>query len=613
MDMVKNLLKWLATGLGAVVTLFAIAIMYLLFAVDVNDYRPDIESGARQQGWDITIGGNIAWQVFPKPGLSIANISFSDQAVISGSADSLTLATDWTQLLTLIEGFAAFQPSSLGIESGRILWAPNNSLPLQFDNVQLSTKDLSLLGQQFPLSASATVFGGRQLNLKTDIALSLEGQTIDQLSLSDLQLSLDGMVVSGELSASDNASFMRGNLKTNSFDLKQLMRSLEPAVPLLAAPKTAVQSALTQLSLETSFSLDTETVSKFVSRLSLDGQLFDLDVTIDHPTNNLVTLVSGNLLRASDYLPKANSGSNNSSLFAPLAIPFALWQGRSQVEVNLNRIEFKDFNIENFYSNVFGNQRVLRMTSLNADLFDGQINAIAKLDMRSAEPSFNLQPSLYNIDLVQAMAAMGDNSALSGTLSLDANIQGAGQDVGQMTRSLSGAGQFKLQRPVYKAINLEQTFCNAAALVSGKVQSAQTWPEGTQLEDLLGKFQLSKGKLVVNDYSTGTGNLDIIGRGTVDLIKRQYSLNASARVDQAVTSGTGCSINKKLQNRQIPFVCEGQFDRAEASGLSCKPDERLIRDLLKDSALEKLLDRSGFQQQDSIDPVKSLIKELLKR
>lgn len=610
---VKNLIKWLTTCLIAVVTLMSAAILYLSFTVDLNSYKTDIESVARQQGWDISIEGDLAWQFFPKPGLSIADITASDQTALSGSADQLILATYWTQLLSLSGGIEQLQLDSLHIEGGSLQWSPANSLGLQFDNIQLSTKNLSVQGKSFPLSVSAKILGGRNLSVETEVAVKLDGQNMRQLNLVDLELNLDSLRLSGELRTSDNGSFMQGNLKTNSFDLKQLMASLQAEIPLLTAPKTVLQSALTQLSLTTSFSVDTQAASKFTGEINLDGQIFGLDVTLDHPTNNLTTLVSGDILRAGHYLPAANSGGNNTGLFAPLAIPFALWQGSSQVEVNLNRVEFKDFNIENFYSNVFGNQRVLRMTSLNADLFAGQINAIAKLDMRSAKPSFNLQPSLYNIDLDQALSALGDESTVAGRLNLDANIQGVGANLGEIIRSLSGAGKFQVIEPIYKGLNIEQSFCNAAALLSARAQAAQNWPQGTEFNNLQGSFQLSGGKLLLNDYSTGTGNLEIMGRGSVNLVKRQYQINASARVDQAVTSPTGCSVNQRLQNRQIPFICKGAFGQSNPGGLSCNPDEQLLRDLLKNTALEKLFGNSGLQQQDATDSVKGFISELLKR
>lgn len=610
---VKKYVKWLAAGLLPLVTLFAVAILYVTFAVDINSYKSDIESLARQQGYELSIRGDLAWQFFPKPGVSIADVSISDQTSVSGSASRLVLATHWTQLFSLGGDIAQLELSTVKVEAGTLRWLPANGAAVQLNNIQLAIDNLSLQGKEFAIAASARAFGGRNFSLETDISVLMDGQNVQQLSLMDLQLQLDSIRLFGELSASDNGAFVQGNLYSDSFDIKQLIASLEPVVPLLTVPNTLVKTALTDVSLKTSFSLDTQAASKINGELSLDGQSFDVDVTIDHLSNNLTTLISGDILRAGDYLPASNADSNNSSLFAPLAIPFALWQGRSQVEVNLSRVEFNDFSVANFYSNVFGNQRVLRMTSLNADLFGGQVNGIAKLDMRSSKPSFQLQPSLYNIDVAQAMEALGDESTMTGTLSLDANIQGSGLELGEITRSLSGAGKFQVQQPVYKAFNLEQSFCNAAALLSGRGQASKVWPADTQFDNLRGAFQLSDGKLLINNYSTGTGNLDIMGRGTIDLIKRQYRLNISARVDQPTSSATGCSINQRLQNRQIPFVCSSAFDQSNAPGLSCKPDERLIKDLVKDSALEKLLGTSRLQSQGTKESAKGLIRELLKR
>jgi AsmA protein len=610
MVIVKKLLKWLAVGLLPVVTLFAIAVIYVTFVVDINGYKSDIESLAREQGWDVSIRGDLVWQFFPKPGISIADISVSDQTSVSGSAKSLVLATNWTQLLSLGGGIEQLQLSSVRIVDGGLQWFPANSPRLQFNNIQLSTKNLSLQGNTFPISASASAFGGRKFVLDTDMAVQLDGRNMQRLSLDDLELRLDSIRLYGELSASDNGAFVQGNLKTNSFDLKQLMASLQPMVPLLTPPKTLVPTALTDLSLETSFTLDTEAASKFIGQLSVDGQIFDVDVTIDHSINSLTTLVSGDVLRAGDYLPAANSDGNNSGLFAPLAIPFALWQGSSQVEVNLGRIEFNDFSIENFYSNVFGNQRVLRLTSLNADVFDGQVNAIAKLDMRSSTPSFALQPSLSGIDMAQALPALADSAALTGLLNMDVNVQGSGNSLNGMLKSLTGAGQFELRSPSYADLNIEQTFCNAAALFGRSPQDRQDWPPGTQLEDLRGKFQLSQGNLEITEYSTATGNLNILGRGTIGLAKQNYSIKANARLDAETTSSNGCSVNKRLQNRQIPFVCKGTLDGSSAN---CKPDERVLKDLLKNTAFEKLGEQLLRNSDKEQDPLKNLFNDLLKR
>jgi AsmA protein len=333
--------------------------------------------------------------------------------------------------------------------------------------------------------------------------------------------------------------------------------------------------------------------------------------------------LSGQQLRLADYLPAAASNSprnaasnSDNAIFAPLAIPFALWQGQSQAEISLGRIELNGYAISNFYSNIFGNQRVLRVTSLNADLFDGHINAIGKLDMRSSTPSFTLQPSMNNINLAIALSALADVKDVTGSLSMNATVQGSGNGITSLLQSLDGTGQLEIIAPTYAKVNIEETFCSAAALFSGNGQGSQVWSEGTQLGDFKGKFQLGNGRLVVDPYATSSGNLSLEGVATLHMIKEFYTVKANMVLAGMTTSSTGCSVNSRLQNRVIPFICQGRFDdQASGNAVSCKPDGDFVKTLLKNTAFEKLgeklLDISDSAEDGN--PLEDLLKGFLNR
>ena len=606
---VKNLFKWVATGTIVVVTLFSAVIIYISFAVDVNGFKPDIESLARQQGVNLAIDGDLAWTFFPQPGISIGQVRFSDQLATSGTLDSLTLTVAWTDLLAISGDPSQIPMGSVQISGGQVRYKALNNLPVQLSHISLSSRNISLAGKRFPLAVSARAFGGQKLSLETDIAMSANGQTIDRLVLSDLQLRINQIEINGKIEASNNLKWIQGNFKTNSFNLQQQLANFEKALPELALTETTKPSALFELSISSGFTID-DTNAEVSNLLTLDGQPIEVNMLVDQPRNKLTTKISANLFRVADYMPVADAGTNNSSLFAPLAIPFALWQGQSQVEVSINKIQFDGFVIDNFYGNLFGNQRVLSLTSLNADVFNGEVNAIARLDMRPAAPRFSLQPSFNNIDLALALPAIADYSALTGRLNLDTNIQGSGNSTASILKSFSGVGKFELRSPSYADFNIEQAFCNAAALFGSSEQAKQNWSTGTDLENLRGSFQLSQGNLNINEYSTATGNLNIIGRGSIGLIKQNYSIAANARLDAATTSNNGCAVNKRLQNRQIPFICKGKFDGGSAS---CKPDERVLKDLLKNTAFEKLGEQILKRSDKKDDPLTSLLNEFLKR
>lgn len=612
---VKIFFKWVTTSLIAVVTLVSAAIIYVSLAVDINGFKPDIESLARQHGWDLTIDGDLAWTFFPQPGISIEEVRFSNQAAASGTLNSLTLSVGWIDLLSTGGDVSHLQGGSLQVNGGQVLYKAHNSLSVQLDNLNLKASNILLDGTQFPLRASMEGFGGQTLVIDTEIALVARNSKVQSISLSDMTARLNDIVISGNIEASSGISFIQGSLKTNTFSLiKQLQRVAE-ILPIVTVPRMADPLALTQASFESRFTLDTDigALSDINNLIMLDDQAIEVVLQIDQSRNKLTTIVSADVINAANYMPKAGSNADNSGLFAPLAIPFALWQGQSQVEITVDSILFKDFAVDNFYSNVFGNNRVLRVTSLNADLFGGQINGIAKLDMRSAIPAFNLQPAINSLDLGRALPALTENNSVTGTANLEANIQGKGNNLNSIINSLNGSGQFRITRPSYTKLNIEQTFCNAAAIF-GSGQSSQQWAGGTQIEDLSGRFQLNRGNLDINEYSTATGNLDIIGRGSLNLAKQQYSLAANVLLNGAKTSSTGCSVNKRLQNRQIPFVCKGGLDQSSGSGAYCTPDEKVLKSLLENTLLEELGDSLlKNSSEDKTDPLKGLLNNLLKR
>ena len=213
----KIFFKWVTTSLIAVVTLVSAAIIYVSLAVDINGFKSDIESLARQQGWDLTIDGDLAWIFFPQPGISIEQVRFSDQFAASGTLDSLTLSVGWIDLLSTGGDVSHLQGGSVQVNGGQLLYKAPNSLPMQLDNISLKTSNILLDGSTFPLTASMQALGGQKFSIEADIAVVANSDTVQSLSLSDLTIRLNDIEISGSIEASNSLSFIEGNLQTNTF------------------------------------------------------------------------------------------------------------------------------------------------------------------------------------------------------------------------------------------------------------------------------------------------------------------------------------------------------------------------------------------------------------
>ena len=618
----SKVIKWLLTLTVTAITLLAVAIVYVAVVIDPNDFKTEIKSAAASQGVELSLDGDLSWQFFPQIGVIAEQVEFAHSAIASGKIGELRLAVSWGELFTIDLSSSQLPVGSVEISDATILLAElaPNTFPMQLNRVNAAVKNFSMTGDRFPIKASAEVFSGIVLDLETVVALQVDSSSasVENIAVSDLRASIDGLTLSGQFSADNNFATAQGVLLSNRFDLRQLLNKFGKTFPELKMPKMSANEALTSVSWKSNFNVNNSGFSTIDTQLNIDNQPLTLNTKIDHSINNLILRVSADQFDLSGYMSATPVSSQpNAALFAPLAVPFALWLGRSQMELSLDKLKFADFDADNIYVNLFGNQKVLRLSSFNADIFSGQVNATGRVDMRQTLPSFDLQTSLTNIDLQSALVATADSSDITGLLSLEAKIQGAGNNIDEIILALRGDGQVTIADPSYAAINAEETFCNAAALFAGG-SVRNDWAPGTQFETGTGTFTLGDGKLLIRDLTTATGNLSITSRGTVQLAQKRFNITANTRVNGSSTSASGCSVNKRLQNRNLPFVCTGSYNQGGKT--SCKPDENLIKDMLKGSVYEKLGEQlfntpateDGDDQQQS-DPLKSLLKGIFEQ
>ena len=612
-----TIIKWILRSALSLLALIAIAMAYLVLAVDPNDFKPEIKSAAASQGLELTLDGNLSWQFLPQIGVVAEQVEFAYGSVASGKIGELSLAVSWSELFNIDLSGKQLPVGSVAISDGTIMFAElaPDTFPIQLKRVNARVNNFSLAGDSFPISASAEIFSGLALDLEAVVALQVNTGTaaIEKITVSDLKTSIGNMQINGQFNAESNFATAQGSLRSNNFNLQKLVTSISRSFPAVKLSAMASEDALSAVSWNSSFNTDMNGLSTFNTQLELDSQALSIASKVDHSINNLFMRVTGDQFDVSNYLAADSSNSDqNGALFAPLAVPFALWLGRSQMELSLGKLKLPDFDADNIYINLFGNQKVLRLSSFNSDIFGGQVNATGRLDMRSTAPNFSLQTSLTNIDLEAALPSIADSSDITGLLSLEASIEGAGNNVDEITSTLRGGGDITVVDPRYASINAEEMFCNAAALFGGS-DSNSSWPQGTQFKTLTGSFQLNDGKLLFKDMNSATGNLSIKSRGTVELAQQRFKIIADTRVNGSKTSASGCSVNKRLQNRSLSFICSGSFDQDGKT--SCKPDDNLIRDLLKGSVYERIGEQlfktpvtTDGEEQPQSDPLKSLLK-----
>jgi uncharacterized protein involved in outer membrane biogenesis len=562
-------------GLFSFILLITLGIYAVTLLVDPNKFKSNIESTSASAGIKLGIEGDLAWQLFPF-GLSVDKVNFvlSDRSM-SGSADQLSLGVNFSTLISLASQRSQLPISRLTVTNGRMLYALPNSLPLQFSQINFAIDDLNSIGEIFTLALDLVAPKGVKVSVNADIAMRLSEQTLTDLSIANFQLNINRLSISGHLETANHLKKIQGQFKADSFNLIEQFKLAKRFEPDLIVPRMADPKALTNITLDSFFDIETEGYSKIQTTLSIDGQPMDIDVDIDHPNYKLHTVVSGKKFNLDAYKAQSNNQSNHSMLFAPLAIPMAVWHGQSQFELNLMAIKIAGIDLSDIYINLFGNQNIFRLTSLSGDIFGGQLNASGSLNMQHAKPTFAFESTITGVDLNTVTQSMDDIN-IGGLFSLETSIQGSGDSAESMLESLDGSGNINIASPSYQGTNLEQTLCNAAAMFGGKPIPKTTWSDNTELADFSGMLRLKKDRLLLTEYQTNLSNIAIYGNADLNLRTLRYSLNTTALATQPTSSANGCKISPMLVKREIPLRCKGTL----GDKFNCKPDNNLIQTLL---------------------------------
>jgi AsmA protein len=572
----NTLLKPLFTGLLALFVFVVLGLFVASLAIDANRFKPEIETAAASAGIELAIEGNIDWQLLP-PGIALNQVSFTlNDKSMAGNADQLAIGINFKTLASLLNQSTQLPISKLDVKNSRVLVAIPNSLPLQLSQINLAVHDINTQGQPFTYDIDLLAPYSVKVSSSAELSIALNNQyQPESFSVNNLDLSINDLTIKGYIEGSESLNKIQGQLSADSFDLIKQLKVASRFIPELEVPKMVDPKALTDIAFESFFDLTLDGFSTIQSTLSLDGQAIDINSEIDQNPIKLHTTISANQLTLDGYASQTDSVAANPALFAPLAIPMALWHGQSQIELNIAEINIGGASLTNIYGNLFGNQNIFRLSALNSDLFDGQINLNGELNMQDRTPSFSVNTSVSNIKLSEASQFL-ENINLAGELNFSSSIRGSGYDGYSVLQSLTGNGQLEINSPSYRGMNLEQTLCNAAALFSGKVTLATDWPDDTQLEDLTASLSLKGDSLSISEYRTQLGNVDFYGSSSLNLSSLRYKLNTTILATQGRSSSLGCTINPMIVEREIPFRCKGALGET----FNCKPDNSLFETLL---------------------------------
>lgn len=501
---------------------------------------------------------------------------------------------------------------------------------LRFDN---RLRRYQVDGLRLSGEASGEPLGGKTLAFDAQGELLVD-RAAQIAEWNGLKFSANQLRGLGQLSARDLESEpkLSGTLSLARFDLAGFLESIGHPLPAMAAA-----DALRQVELVTRLTGSSKALALEDLRLQIDGTEFAGTLAVDDFARRALRVaIKGGTLDLDRYLPPrqdapqesvrkgevrdsqaALAGAGTTPL--PNAPTTFAWSEEELLPVeplrslaldlslNLAGLKVADWPLEQFTAKASASQGVVQLERLRARLFGGGIESSARLDVRPAVPTLQVEKRLLDVPLESLLKAQGEEVIAKGLLHLEASVQTQGTSQRAWVDHLDGHISFSVSNGMLVQANLEQQICQAIATLNRKPLSGEPRGRDTPFQRLSGSLRLKDGVARNDDLKVLIPGIAVNGNGDVDLrvLGMDYRIGVIIEGDKSDMPDPACQVNERYVGLEWPLRCRGPLElgaracRLDQQGLS-RIATRLAGDKLSEKLEEKLGDKVSPELKDAL-------------
>ena len=595
--MLKKSLKFIALIFGLFITLTIAVTIVVKSMINPNDYIDELERSLSTQNVDITIEEDISWLSLPYFGLKLNNVSLQRGNELYSKINEITVRLNYLSLLNLpLSGLDGIQLNGLIRGGNIVIQSQFSDVPLKVSNIDIAADGFSKELDDLKVKFFATLLDKFDIQGKMGLKIKSITGTSQIIKIPELELELDLLKISGNLSLDLSESSFEGMLNIHDFNLAAQLNKLRQFFPLLPIPSFKDKNALTIVSLVSNFSTNLNEYSEYLHEINIDSQKFKIEAETDINAGTMNNYIQGDALNIDKYMTEETENSPLGAVFASLLIPSYIWGQQSSSEISIDKLVAKNLIFSNLFAALENSPNKANLSSFSADLKDGGINGFGRLELDNSL-NFELSAKTDNVS-ISSLLPISNTSNVDGKLFAKVKLRGSGYDL----KSIRGSGSFVINDFEILTIDMENEMC---AILEPFTKSKYTMSlaNKTLLENLDGKMQIDKGDLLIRDLQTKLGNMDLRSRGELR-VNNNFQFDVTVRNNTEFTSENGCKIPNIFINKDIPISCSGNLDQTFDVMKNCQLDPKIIETAIKGKALEKIYEKIN----PNIDLFKRLIK-----
>ncbi|MGD8845472.1 MAG: AsmA family protein [Desulfobacteraceae bacterium] len=659
-------IKWIVSIIGVFVLLVLIAIVIVSLVVDVEKYKPLIETKVSEAtGRSFTLGGPLEPSLFPWVGLQLSDLhlanpsGFEEKDFLSvksfevrvkllplmlrkievkrfvmdaprivlekakdGSAGWQGLGSQKSQPPPDTKSSPAPPPSGdgglpieslvvgeLAITNGQILYLDKSTdTRKEVNDIRLVLSDVSFdksIGVEF-----SAVADNNPLSLNGTLGPLGDNPGKTPLPL-DMLLSLAqhlNIKLSGVIDPSGGTPNFDLAMEIAPFSPRKLLENLQQPLPMEPAD-SAVLNAL-------SFSLKADGSARNVSisqgRMTLDDTRIEFSAQakeFDKP--NLTVKMDLDRIDLDRYLPAAKDekepSPEPSSPSETQPTDYApLRKLVMDARFQIGELKVKNIQIRNMAMTATAKNGIIAMNPLKLDLYQGNITGTSTFDVQQDTPRTAVDISLAGIQSGPLIKDMLDKEMIEGAMTAAVGLKFKGDQPGQIRQSLNGQGSLKFNDGAIVGIDLAGMVRNVQTAFGVGAKPAQK--PRTDFAELVLPFTITQGLFKTDNTKMTSPLLRVQAAGTADLPSEAIDMRI---VPKFVATIKGQGDTEKRSGLAVPVLVSGNFSKPKFTpDLKALLNQKIGQPLPDKEALKKLVPTEESVKKQVEDKAKELLKGL---
>ncbi len=302
---------------------------------------------------------------------------------------------------------------------------------------------------------------------------------------------------------------------------------------------------------------------------------------------------------------KSASGSNSSSTVKEEEPDLSLLQALDvKGDIAIDKFQAANAKMQAVNASFTINRGVFDLTAFNSTLYQGSINAKAKLDATKSPAVYTVQNTIKGVQIQPLLVDVADNDKLEGTGNIGINVTGSSLTSAGIKKNLAGTVDINFADGAVNGVNVAQLIRENYAKFKGQKVESTTEAKKTDFSAMTATLQLNKGLVTTDNLQAQSPLLRVRGNGKANYINETVDFTISTSIVGTLEGQGGKDIDD-LKDITIPINVSGKW---------VEPKFKLVFDDVLKQKAQKEIDRGVEKLTDKIknEKTKEAVDSLLK-